>query len=407
MTEPAPTPRPGRELPPVSPPPLLILVISTAIGSLGMHMVVPALPEMAHVFGIPLADIGYVVTAYLIGLSSAQLLIGPLSDRFGRRPVLLGGIFLFLAMTVLCILAPSATWLFIGRGLQAFGGCTGIVLGRAIIRDCYARDRAASSMGYLTVALATGSMLAPAVGAFVIAFTDWRGVFYLLTGVGALAAVTTLWRLPETNRMPLDRLDLNVVMRNYRWLLRQRSFVLHGLPISLQLSGWFSFVTVMPGVLVTVYGLPAASYGLWVFVTMTGYVVGNFTVGQLSMRIGGRRLMQIGSLISAIGIVAMVIAGPLGAVSGPLAYFGTMAIVVLGNGIISPNANVAAISVNPAFTGAASGLLGFMQWTISAIATGIVNGAGTSGLVALTAVVVVGNISAILCLTFARRSPAP
>src|SRR3954464_15314166 len=121
------------------PPPLLILVLSTALGSLGLHMVVPALPEMARVFGIPAADIGFVVTAYLVGLAVAQLVIGPLSDRFGRRPVLLGGIFTFLATTALCVFTTSESWLFIARALQAFGGCAGTVLGRAIIRDCYAR----------------------------------------------------------------------------------------------------------------------------------------------------------------------------------------------------------------------------------------------------------------------------
>src|SRR5581483_1544510 len=104
------------------PPPLLILVLSTALGSLGLHMVVPALPEMARVFGIPAGDIGYVVTAYLVGLAAAQLVIGPPSARFGRRPVLLGGIFLFLATTALCVFTTSAAWLFTARALQAFGG---------------------------------------------------------------------------------------------------------------------------------------------------------------------------------------------------------------------------------------------------------------------------------------------
>jgi DHA1 family bicyclomycin/chloramphenicol resistance-like MFS transporter len=404
MTDIDPDPRSVRRpsAPPISPPPLLILVLSTALGSLGLHMVVPALPEMAQVFGIPAADIGYVVTAYLIGLAAAQLLVGPLSDRLGRRPVLLGGILLFLVMTVLCMFTSSATWLFIGRALQAFGGCAGTVLGRAIIRDCYARDRAASSMGYLTVALATGSMLAPAIGAFMVELVGWRGVFYMLAGFGALAAFTTLLRLPETNLTPIERLDVFVIARNYRWLLHSPTFVLHSLAISLQLAGWFSFVTVMPGALVTVYQQPATAYGLWVFLPMTGYVAGNFIVGRLSVRVGGARLMKIGCWISAAGVMALIL-GALGYIAGPLAFFGTMMLVVIGNGIVGPNANVAAISVNPAITGAASGLLGFMQWTVSAAATAIVNAAGTANLIALALVIVVGNLLAILCLIRARR----
>ncbi len=384
------------------PPPLLILVLSTALGSLGLHMVVPALPEMARVFGIPAGDIGYVVTAYLVGLAAAQLVIGPLSDRFGRRPVLLGGIFLFLATTALCVFTTSAAWLFTARALQAFGGCAGTVLGRAIIRDCYARDRAASSMGYLTVALATGSMVAPAVGAVFVELAGWRGAFYVLGAFGTLAALTTLLRLPETNRMPLERLDAVGIVRNYRWLLRQRVFVLHALAISLQLAGWFSFVTVMPGVLVTTYQQPATAYGLWVFLPMTGYVIGNFTVGRLSMRVGGAKLVRVGCAISAAGVVALVI-GALGYIPGPSAYFATMMLVVIGNGIVGPNANVAAISANPAITGAASGLLGFLTWTICAAATAAVSAAGAANLTALTVVIVLGNLVAIGFLIRAQR----
>jgi DHA1 family bicyclomycin/chloramphenicol resistance-like MFS transporter len=158
----------------------------------------------------------------------------------------------------------------------------------------------------------------------------------------------------------------------------------------------------MPGALVTVYQQPATAYGLWVFLPMTGYVAGNFIVGRLSVRVGGARLMKIGCWISAAGVMALIL-GALGYIAGPLAFFGTMMLVVIGNGIVGPNANVAAISVNPAITGAASGLLGFMQWTVSAAATAIVNAAGTANLIALALVIVVGNLLAILCLIRARR----
>ena len=383
-------------------PPFPVLVLSTALGSLGLHMVLPALPEMAHVFAIPAADIGFVVTAYLVGLAAAQLVVGPLSDRFGRRPVLLGGIVLFLAMTTLCLFTPSAAWLFIGRALQAFGGCAGMVLGRAIIRDCYARERAASSMGYLTTALATGSLMAPGVGAFVVEFAGWRGVFLLLGGLGVLTAFAVLRFLPETNFATIDRLDFFSITRSYRWLFRSRVFLLYSLATSVQLAGWFSFVTVMPGALVTVYHQPATAYGLWVFLPMTGYVVGNFTVGRLSMRVGSARLLKAGGAISALGVAALV-AGALGAIPGPAAFFGTMMIVVIGNGIVTPNATVAAVSVNPQITGAASGLLGFLQWAISAAATALVSAAGTENLTALALVVVIGNLAALLCLWRAAR----
>ncbi|HEX9463099.1 MAG TPA: multidrug effflux MFS transporter [Alphaproteobacteria bacterium] len=379
------------------PPPLLVLVLSTAISSLALHMVLPALPEMAFVFGIPPGDIGFVVTTYLIGLSAAQLIVGPLSDRFGRRPVLLAGTGLYIAMTLLCIATPSTLWLLIARALQAFGGCAGMVLGRTIIRDCYPRDRAASGMGYLTVALATGSMLAPGIGAFIIHYTGWRGVFVTLAAIG-VAALITSWRyLPETNRFKLERLDTRMLVRNYQWLLRSRTFLKYALATSCQLSSWFAFVTIMPAALVAVFHQPATAYGLWVLLPMTGYVLGNAAVGRLSTRVGGTRLIQVGLAISAIGAAAMVV-GAMGLVPGPLAFFGPMAIIVVGNGLVTPNANVAAISVNPAIMGAASGLLGFFLWTMSVFSTATVSFAGTDNLAALAAVVVGGNLIAIVLL---------
>jgi DHA1 family bicyclomycin/chloramphenicol resistance-like MFS transporter len=397
------TPNPSTPAATIRPPPLAILVLSTAISSLALHMVLPALPAMASVFGIPPGDIGFVVTTYLIGLSAAQLIVGPLSDRFGRRPVLLGGTSLFIAMTALCIATPSAVWLLIGRALQAFGGCAGMVLGRTIIRDCYPRDRAASGMGYLTVALATGSMMAPGIGAFIVHFTDWRGVFATLGAIGILAFITSWRYLPETNQQPIDRLDFRVLVRNYQLLLRSRTFLMYAVAVSCQLSGWFAFVTIMPAALVTVFGQPATAYGLWVFLPMTGYVLGNGIVGRLSTRVGGARLIRLGLGISAIGACAMI-AGALGLVPGPLAFFGPMAIIVVGNGLVSPNANVAAISVHPTIMGAASGLLGFFLWMMSVGSTATVSLAGAENLWALAAVVVGGNAIAITLLLRAPRA---
>jgi len=406
-------PMPGPEAPtpigePVTtairPPPLAVLVLSTAISTLALHTVLPALPEMATVFDIPSGDIGFVVTTYLAGLAAAQLIVGPLSDRFGRRPILLGGIALYLVMTILCMAAPDAGWLFAARALQAFGGCAGMVLGRTIIRDCYPRERAASGMGYLSVALATGSMMAPGVGAFIVAYVGWRGAFLALAAIG-LASLASTWRyMPETNQAKIERLDPLILVLNYRWLLRSRTFLMYSGAISLQLSSWFAFVTIMPAALVAVFHQPATAYGVWVFLPMMGYVLGNGIVGRLSVRVGGRRLIQLGCAISALGAAALI-AGAAGLVPGPLGFFGPMAVIVVGNGLISPNANVAAISVNPSIMGAASGLTGFFIWTVSVGFTTAVNLAGPANLTALASVVVAGNAVGILLLMLAPPGP--
>jgi DHA1 family bicyclomycin/chloramphenicol resistance-like MFS transporter len=204
--------------------PLALIAATTAIGFSALHMVVPALPLLAASFGRGPAEVQLVLTLYFLGIAAGQLFYGPVSDRFGRRPVLLAGLALFLAGTALCIAAGSLEMLVIGRVLQALGGCAGLVLGRAIIRDVSDRDGAARGIALVMMAMSLAPAVSPAIGAYVSEWFGWRAMFVLMGGFGAIVLAWTLARLAETLAEPVP-LNIGETRRSYATLLRSPAFV--------------------------------------------------------------------------------------------------------------------------------------------------------------------------------------
>jgi len=182
--------------------PLALLVLVTAIAPAALHMLVPSLPLLATVFDAPAANVQLVLTLFLAGIATGQLVYGPVSDRLGRRPVLIAGLLLFLVGTVLCGLAWSLPVLIVGRVLQAGGGCAGMVLGRAIVRDLFDRERSASAIATITMAMSLAPSISPAIGAYLAEWVGWRADFALLGAVGAAVLVLTVAKLEETHAAP-------------------------------------------------------------------------------------------------------------------------------------------------------------------------------------------------------------
>src|SRR5438105_6965094 len=177
-------------------PSLALLAAVTALAFCALHMVVPALPLLVAVFDDSAARVQLVLTLYLAGIAAGQLVYGPLSDRFGRRPVLIAGLAVFLAGTMLCGLAGSLAVLIFGRVLEACGACAGIVLARAIIRDVYEREAAARGLALVMMVMSFAPAISPAVGAYLAEWLDWRAIFLLLGGLGGIVFAATVVRLP-------------------------------------------------------------------------------------------------------------------------------------------------------------------------------------------------------------------
>ena len=226
-------------------PPLSLIAAATAIGFASLHMMAPALPLLATVFDRGLAEVQLVLTLYFLGIAAGQLFYGPVSDRFGRRPVLLGGLLLFLAGTVLCGLAPSLSLLIAGRVAQALGACAGLVLGRAIIRDVYDREGSARGIALVMMAMSLAPAVSPAIGAYITEWFGWRAMFVLLGGFGTIVIGWAALRLAETLHQPVP-LNLGAIGRSYGMLLRAPAFICFALCTAFTSASWFTFIATAP-----------------------------------------------------------------------------------------------------------------------------------------------------------------
>jgi MFS transporter, DHA1 family, multidrug resistance protein len=351
-------------------PSLTLLAAVTALGFCALHMVVPALPLLATAFDESPARVQLVLTLYLAGIAGGQLVYGPVSDRFGRRPVLVAGLVLFLAGTLLCGLAWSLAALIFGRVLQACGACAGIVLGRAIIRDVYEREAAARGLAIVMMAMSLAPGISPAIGAYLAEWVDWRAIFAVLGILGAIVLALTVAWLGETNAHPA-RLHLVGMAASCIALLRSPQFLGFALCSACTSASWFTFIASAPHVLSEALGEPLSTYGLMILLPMATYILGNAAAARFALRLGSLRLLILGRTIALTGAVAMALWYCYAGLSA-WAVFLPIALAEIGDGLSQPAALAAGLSIQPRLAGTASGLMGFLQMTVAAIGTFVV-----------------------------------
>jgi DHA1 family bicyclomycin/chloramphenicol resistance-like MFS transporter len=373
-----------------------------AIAPAALHMLVPSLPLLAEMFDEPPARVQLTLTLFLVGIAIGQLVYGPVSDRYGRRPVLIAGLALFLAGTVLSGLAWSLPVLILGRVLEACGGCAGMVLGRAIVRDMFDRERSASAIATITMAMSLAPSLSPAVGAYLSEWVGWRADFLLLGVVGAAVLALTVARLEETHANP-EPVNVFGMIRSFVLLLRSRSFLAYALATASTSASWFTFLASAPYLLSELLHEPPSTYGLMILLPMVGYILGNAGVTRLSVRFGIAGLFVFGLALSlASGILLAVWC--IGRLT-PWALFVPMAISSIGNGLSQPPGIAAGLSVYPRIAGAASGLIGFMQMIIAALGAFLVGQLPGDTPLPMVAVVGAAMIMALVFGTLALRAP--
>ena len=335
-------------------PSMFTLVLLASISMLAMNSFLPSLPSMATHFGTTTAIMGLSVAIYLGSSAVLQILVGPLSDKIGRRPALLWSLGIFIFASFACVFAQDTTVFMILRGIQAFAACA-MVLSRAIVRDTNDTQASASKIAYIAMGMAITPMFAPALGGFLDNWFGWQANFWMLGGVGTLIWVLTYFDQGET--VPPSTEGFREQLKEYPELLTSRRFWGYCLASAFSGGAYFAYLGGGPFVGSVVFNLGPEQLGIYFGTPAIGYFAGNFISGRYSVRFGIDAMILGGLNIILIGMTLSIILSYLGYAS-VYSFFGFMIFVGLGNGLCLPNATAGMLSVRPHLAGAASGLGG-------------------------------------------------
>lgn len=339
-----------------------IIAVSFAMQALATDVVVASMPAMAQFFGISPSTAQVTLSVFVAGVALTQLIYGPLSDRYGRRPVLVAGGLLFTIASAACALAPSIELMIVARFVQGVGACAAVVVSRAVVRDIHGADGAARVLSYISSAMAMLILLGPMIGGALQQMFDWRSVYVFLgAGAGVLTAAYA-WLLPESNpHIGSKNFRLGKLPGQIRSMVTSRKFLGNTFCVCGTSAAVLSFLSAAPFVMISQLGYSPQRFGILLGLCTAGYVIGTFAGGRLMNRHGAMRLMNIGTIVAALSGVTMLALALAGVTSAPailLPYF----VFLLGNGFVQPAAMAGAISPFPKLAGTASAVMGlFMQ----------------------------------------------
>ncbi|MFF5313998.1 multidrug effflux MFS transporter [Streptomyces massasporeus] len=372
----------------------------TAVPPLAMDMYLPSLPEVTRSLHAPAATVQLTLTACLAGMALGQLVVGPMSDRWGRRRPLLTGLAVFVVATVLCALAPTVELLVAFRLAQGLAGAAAIVIARAVVRDLY--DGMAMARFFSTLMLISGvaPIVAPLIGGQILRVTDWRGVFAVLTVIGVLIGALVWTRLPET-LAPAERHSGGVgeALRSMRGLLADRSFTGYMLTGGFAFAALFAYISASPFVIQEIYGASPQTFSLLFGVNSVGLVVvgqinGKILVGRVSLdRVMGIGLAIVIAAATALLLMSLGVFGEVGLVPVAAALF----VLMSAMGITLPNTQALALMRTKHAAGSASALLGTTSFLIGAIASPLVGVAGEDTALPMAVVQLAAALVALAC----------
>jgi len=375
----------------------------TAIGPTSLNILVPAVPQLSRDLGADIAILQLTVSLFLIGLGGAQLVMGPLSDRFGRRPVMLGCLALTALSSLAAIAMASAEGLILARIVQAVGASTGIVVGRAIIRDLFDRNRAAAMIGLVATVMVVVPTFGPLIGGVLDTAFGWQSIFIFMFIFSLMVLAWAALTLPETRGFNAPAATQAGFRADLGELAANRRFWGYVLVASLGSATFFAFLGGGPHVVVTLMGRTSAEYGIWFAIGSIGYMAGNFGSSRLSVRHGIEPLILWGIGIEVLGVVIATVLAATAMHWGPAIVFMPQMIVSLGNGLLLPGAIAGAVGIRPQAAGTAAGITGCTQMAIGAAVTqfsGMLLAGASSALplALLMAVLVAGLVAAFLPL---------
>lgn len=337
-----------------SPPSMFTLVMLSGLSILSLNMFVPSLSNMAHTFQADYALVNLSIAGYLTATAALHMIIGPLSDRFGRRPVMLWALVIFIIASIGCFYAQTI-WVFLGFRLMQGAIVAGIALSTAIVRDMMPPQEAASKIGYVTMAMALAPMLGPVLGGALDEMFGWRSNFMFFIGVGAGVFALTLFDLGETHTERSD--NFLQQLKTYPELLTSRRFWGYASCMAFSVGAFYSFLAGAPLVAETLFSISTGELGIYIGSISGGFMFGNFLSGRYAKRTALTTLIIAGRL-SACGGLILALTLYLSGFVHVYALFGPILFVGIGNGLTLPGCNAGALSVRPKLAGSAAGLMG-------------------------------------------------
>jgi MFS transporter, DHA1 family, multidrug resistance protein len=349
--------------PAAQPPRLMTLILLTGVSVLSLNLFLPSLPQMTRDFRVDYAIVNLSISGYLMISAVLQLIIGPLSDRYGRRPVMLGAMGVFVLASLGCILATNI-WVFLGFRMLQSAIIAGAVLSKAVIRDQYPSGQAASLLGYVAMVMAVAPMLGPTLGGAVEQLIGWRFSFVMLLLMGLVLVILTWVDLGETNFTRSETFAAQ--FRAYPDLLRSGLFWGYAISLSSSVGAFYTFLAGGPLVAALLFDLSPAAMGAGIGSITGGFMIGSFLAGRLASQVRLSTMMIAGRIV-ACGALTFGLAMFWSGAEHVLFLFGPVVFVGLGNGLTVPSANAGAMSVQPELAGSASGMSGAMMVAVGAV----------------------------------------
>jgi MFS transporter, DHA1 family, multidrug resistance protein len=373
-----------------------LLAALTAFGPLSIDMYLPALPALADGFATSPSRIQLTLSAFFVGFGAGQLVYGPLSDRWGRRPPLLCGIALYVGASLACALSTRVAALIALRLVQGLGACAGPLIARAVVRDVYERDRAARMLSLMMLVMGVAPLVAPTLGGQLLLAFGWRSIFGTLAGFGALCFLGAALGLRETlDPTRRQEAGLGAMLARYGVLLQDRTYVGYTLSSGAAYAGMFAYFAGSPFVFIRLYRVPAERYGFLFALNVIGLMVCAAVNSRLVLRLGADRLLQRGVLAVALAGAALVAAaltgwgGLVGLLLPLLAFMASLS-------FIGANAMAGALAAFPHMAGTASALAGTIQFGLGAVSGAAVSGLSDGTALPMAVVIAVAGLVSLL-----------
>jgi len=374
--------------PTLTPPLLVLLALLSAFTPLSIDMYLPALPTITVDLRGSAGDIQLTLSAFLIAFGFGQIFYGPAGDRFGRRPVILSGLGIYVVASIGCAFAAVAGHLVLLRFLQGLAACGGVVLARTMVRDLAEKDQAARAMSLMHACSSIAPMLAPLIGGQVLWLSGWRAIFWVLAGIGVIAWTAAYLRLPETLRPEYRQpLHLGSVVKRYGELVRHRAFMGYALTGAFQFGALFSFLSGSPFVFIERYGIDPRIFGV-IFAGQVAFLtIGSLLNARFVPVFGAARILRAGVILPLLAGPASLVMGLVEARTSAIGLWPFLLCFVpqiASNSLVGANAMALALQRYPHMAGTASSLMGVMQFGVGALFGALVGQAFDGTIVPMT-----------------------